>query len=71
MFFINRNLRTELTFSHYNMDRLRDDEEVLKKLKDKVEGRCLQEYGYILQVTKNPMAKSSAGIDIGVPKVEV
>jgi DNA-directed RNA polymerase subunit E'/Rpb7 len=71
MFYINRNLKTELFFSHYNMDRLQNDEEILKKLKDKVEGRCMQEYGYILQVTKNPNAKSNAGIDIGVPKVEV
>lgn len=69
MFFINRNLKTELSFSHYNMDRLHDDDEVLKKLKEKVEGRCLQDYGYILQVTKNPNAKSNAGIFIDVPKV--
>ena len=71
MFFINRNLKTELSFSHYDMDRLQNDEEILKKLKDKVEGRCLQEYGYILQVTKNPNAKSTVGIDIAMPKVEV
>jgi len=31
----------------------------------------MQEYGYILQVTKNPNAKSTVGIDIGMPKVEV
>lgn len=31
----------------------------------------MQEYGYILQVTKNPNAKSNQGIDIGVPKVDV
>jgi len=53
------------------MDRLQNDEEILKKLKEKVEGRCMQEYGYILQVSKNPNAKSNAGIDIGVPKVDV
>lgn len=70
MFYINRNLRTELLFSHYNMDRLQNDEDVMKKLKEKVEGRCLPEYGYILQVTKNPSAKSSCGIDIGVPHID-
>lgn len=62
MFYINRNLKTELLFSHYNMDRLENDEDILKRLKEKVEGRCLPEYGYILQVTKNPQAKSPCGI---------
>ena len=36
MFYINRHLRTELLFSHYNMDRLHSDEDILKKLKEKV-----------------------------------
>jgi len=41
MFYVNRNLKSELLFSHYDMDRLQNDEEILKKLKEKVEGRCL------------------------------
>lgn len=44
------------------MDRLENDEDILKRLKEKVEGRCLPEYGYILQVTKNPHVKSTSGI---------
>jgi DNA-directed RNA polymerase subunit E'/Rpb7 len=71
MFFMNRNLRTELLFSHYNMDLLQKDEEVLRKLKEKVEGRCLPEYGYILQVTRNPNASSKEGIEIGVPALSI
>ena len=72
MFYINRNLKTELTFSHYDMDKLHSDEEILNKLKEKVEGRCLHEYGYIIQVVKidNSGGKDSAGIHISVPKVE-
>ena len=70
MFYIDRNLKTELSFSHYNMDRLHNDEDIMKKLKEKVEGRCLPEYGYILQVTKNPHARSNCGIEIGVPKID-
>jgi DNA-directed RNA polymerase subunit E'/Rpb7 len=69
MFYVNRNLKTELTFSHYDMDRLHNDEEILKKLKEKVEGRCLNEYGYLIQVTKKPGTKSSCGIEIGVPRI--
>ena len=69
MFYMNRNLKTELTFSHYDMDRLHNDEEILKKLKEKVEGRCLYEYGYLIQVSNKPGTKSKCGIDIGVPKV--
>jgi DNA-directed RNA polymerase subunit E'/Rpb7 len=39
-------------------------------LKEKVEGRCHQDYGYIIQITKSPSAKNEAGIDISLPKVE-
>ena len=84
MFYINRNLKTELSFSHYNMDRLHNDDDIMRKLREKVEGRCLPEYGYILQVnhpfikgnpqerqvTKNPHARSSCGIEIGVPRID-
>lgn len=35
-----------------------------------MEGRCHQEYGYIIQITKTPNTKSDYGIDISVPKVE-
>jgi DNA-directed RNA polymerase subunit E'/Rpb7 len=64
MFYINRNLKTELTFSHYDMDKLASDEEILKKLREKVEGRCHPEYGYLIQISK------TQNIDISVPHVE-
>lgn len=50
MFYINKNLKTELAFSHYDMDKLSSDEEILKKLREKIEGRCHPEYGYLIQV---------------------
>lgn len=64
MFYINRNLKTELSFSHYDMDKLASDEEILKKLREKIEGRCHPEYGYLIQISKNQ------NIDISVPRVE-
>lgn len=70
MFYINRNLRAELFFEHYDMDKLHSDEEVLRKLKEKVEGRCHPEYGYIIQIIKNTGSESPCGIDISVPAVE-
>lgn len=36
MFYINRYLKAELTFSHYDMDKLNSDEEILRKLKERV-----------------------------------
>lgn len=64
MFYINRNLRTELSFTHYDMDKLSSDEEILKKLREKVEGRCHPEYGYLIQISK------PQNINISVPRVE-
>ncbi len=54
MFYINKNLKTELAFSHYDMDKLSSDEEILKKLREKIEGRCHPEYGYLIQVPLLP-----------------
>jgi len=52
------------------MDKLHSDEEILKKLREKVEGKCHQEYGYIIQITKFGGSGTSSGIDISVPRVE-
>jgi DNA-directed RNA polymerase subunit E'/Rpb7 len=62
MFYINRYLKAELTFSHYDMDKLNSDEEILRKLKERVEGRCHPEYGYLIQITKMPGTHSDQGI---------
>jgi DNA-directed RNA polymerase subunit E'/Rpb7 len=64
MFYNYGNLKTELTFSHYDMDKLHSDDEIIKKLKDKVEGRCLPDYGYLIQVTNPDKFK------ISVPHVQ-
>jgi DNA-directed RNA polymerase subunit E'/Rpb7 len=56
MFYIDRNIETEVFFSHHDMDRASDNKEILKRLKEKVEGYCDQEYGYLIQVIANPTA---------------
>lgn len=59
MFYNYRNLKTELTFSHYDMDKLHSNDELIKKLKEKVEGRCLPDYGYLIQVTNRDLIRFS------------
>lgn len=42
MFYISRNIETEVFFPHNDMDLTGDDLEILKRLRDKVEGFCDQ-----------------------------
>lgn len=70
MFYLSRHLKTELLFAPYDMDKLHSDEEILKKLKEKIEGRCHPEYGYIIQFTRTPNSTSKLGFDISVPRIE-
>jgi DNA-directed RNA polymerase subunit E'/Rpb7 len=53
------------------MDKLNSDEEILRKLKERVEGRCHPDYGYLIQITKMPGTHSEQGIEISVPRVEL
>jgi hypothetical protein len=50
MFYISRNIETEIFFTHHDMDKAGSDAEVLRRLRDKVEGYCDQEYGCLIQV---------------------
>lgn len=50
MFYISRNIETEVFFTHHDMDKVASDEEILRRLRDKVEGYCHAEYGYVIQV---------------------
>lgn len=50
MFYISRNIETEVFFTHHEMDKAGTESEVLRRLRQKVEGYCDQEYGYIIQV---------------------
>lgn len=70
MFYINRYLKAELTFSHYDMDKLSSDKDIHDKLRKHVEGRCHQDYGYLIQITKMAGTKSPLGIEISVPRVQ-
>lgn len=56
MFYIVRNLQTEVPFAHSEMHRVAEEEEVLKRLRAKVEGICDQEHGYLIQVILNTSA---------------
>jgi DNA-directed RNA polymerase subunit E'/Rpb7 len=64
MFYISCNIETEVFFTHHDTDKAGSDAEVLKRLRQKVEGYCDQEYGFIIQVVGG-----EAGVSI--EKVEV
>lgn len=50
MFYLVKNLKTEVVFSPYDMDKLSRSTEVISRVRDKIEGRCHSEYGYIIQI---------------------
>lgn len=49
MFYLVKNLKTSLLFPPHEMHKLGNETHIIKRLKDKVEGRCNSEYGYIIQ----------------------
>jgi DNA-directed RNA polymerase subunit E'/Rpb7 len=50
MFYVSKNIETEVFFTHHDMHKTCSDPEVLRRLRQKVEGYCDNEYGYIIQV---------------------
>ena len=69
MFVLLRDLKTTINVSPYDMDKLGMEEEIVKRVKDKIEGRCLPEYGYIIQFVKKVGAEEKS-YKISVPAVE-
>ena len=53
MFYLVRNLKTCLIFSPHDMDRLNRLSFIATVLKEKMEGLCFNEYGYIVKITKD------------------
>lgn len=68
MFYISRNIETEVFFPHNDMDLTGDDVEILKRLREKVEGFCDQEYGFLIQVIANP---SSSEMGMVIDRVDI
>lgn len=57
-------------FSPYDMDKLNSDEEILKRLRERVEGRCHAEYGYIIQLLNSGSSgNEKKSYEISVPSV--
>jgi DNA-directed RNA polymerase subunit E'/Rpb7 len=54
MFFIDRKVRVKFLFQPNEMELLSDDsdEHILSRVKARVEGRCHEKHGFIIQVTK-------------------
>lgn len=50
MFYVSKNMETEVFFTHHDMYKTCSEQEVLRRLRQKVEGYCDNEYGYIIQV---------------------
>ena len=50
MFYEIKNLLTSIVVAPFEMQILAKDAELIKRLKQKMEGRCLMEYGYIIKI---------------------
>jgi DNA-directed RNA polymerase subunit E'/Rpb7 len=50
MFYEIKNLLTSIIVPAHEMQILAKDVEIIKRLKEKMEGRCLTEYGYIIRI---------------------
>lgn len=50
MFYEIKNLLTSIIVAPYEMQILAKDSELIKRLKERMEGRCLVEYGYIIKI---------------------
>jgi len=64
MFFIDRKIRVRFLFEANEIDLLSDDSdaEIIKRVKERVEGRCHEKYGFIIQVT-------NYAIEVSPPKI--
>lgn len=58
MLYLLRNLRTSLSFSPWEMDKIANVKEIWAKLKEKCEGKCTIEYGLIINITNPDMETS-------------
>jgi len=65
MFFIDRKVKVKFLFEPYEMNLLSSDSdpEILKRVKERVEARCHEKYGFIIQVT-------TWGIVVSPPKIK-
>ena len=70
MFSLVRCLKTAIVFPPHDMNKLSDENEIIKRVKDKIEGRCLTEYGYIIQFVQSSGSEENKGYKISVPSVE-
>ena len=54
MFYLVKKLKTSVVFSPYDMDKLARSSEVISRVRERVEGRCHSDYGYIIQIAEVP-----------------
>ena len=54
MFYLVKKLKTKVVFSPYDMDKLARSDEVMNRVRERVEGRCHSDYGYIIQIADVP-----------------
>ena len=54
MFYLVKKLKTKVVFSPYDMDKLSRSDEVMNRVRERVEGRCHSDYGYIIQIADVP-----------------
>lgn len=58
MFHLVRNLKTCLIFTPHDMGKLNTQKAIIQMLREKVEGLCFSEYGYIVKVVSDSDAYS-------------
>lgn len=67
MFYIGHLIKAQLTFPHHELKDLGDFSFIQRRLKQNFEGRCMEEFGYLIQVI--PMKDTRGGVRVGQIKV--
>lgn len=71
MFYEVKNLLTSIVVAAFEMQILAKDAELIKRLKQKMEGRCLIEYGYIIKILTDSYRISEPVVEEDGCRVEI
>jgi DNA-directed RNA polymerase subunit E'/Rpb7 len=71
MFYEVKNLLTSIVVAAYEMQILAKDAEIIKRLKQKMEGRCMMEYGYIIKILTDNYRISEPVVEEDGCRVEI
>lgn len=69
MFYVGHLLKAQLKFSHHELKNLGNGAFLLNRMKQNFEGRCMQEYGYLIQILPMKGIDAKGGIKLNHIKV--